>query len=168
MANIRKVPFLTPFQDDSGRLDRTWIKFWEEIPEGLIDEETILGYIEKKATFGLNRSLRTGEVSLTNHFISRSAGTFQEVVVNAKVAPTGQTARIDIKKSSDEGSSWASIFAAGYIELAVGATDLQFYTSVFLDPPSNQIAINDMLRVDCVRAGSVVAGRGIEIVTRWE
>lgn len=167
-TTIRKVPITTPMYDDDGRLSRTWIKFFEEVPEGGLTEEEIAGFVEKKATFGIVRSLSTGEGDLTNHYISRTAGTFQEVMVNCKVPPTGSVARLNILKSSDEGAGWTSIFADEYIELEEGNSNLQEFSLVFLDPPANTILQNDLLRIDCVQAGATVAGREIEVVLRWE
>lgn len=119
---------------------------------------------ERKATFGLLRSLAV-ENDLTNHFICRTGGVFQTIAVNAKVAPV-DAARLDIKKSTDEGASWSSILAGGFIELAPGDTTLQVFTN-FLAAPNNAIAADDLLRIDCVQKGATVAGKQIEVVLRW-
>lgn len=143
-------------------ISRTWIIFWERLFSG----EGGGGDGELKATFGLVRSL-TVEDDLTNHFISRSEGTFVDLVVNAKIPPTGTAARIEIEKSTDEGATWNTIFPApGYITLAIADDERQEFTS-FATGAAGTIAVGDFLRINCTQKGSLTAGKNIEFVLRW-
>ncbi|MFN3326882.1 MAG: hypothetical protein ACK5AZ_25595 [Bryobacteraceae bacterium] len=123
---------------------------------------------ELKATFGLVRPLEVEE-GLTLYFISRSEGTFTDVVAKVRdEAPVGQDAVLDIQISKDDGETWDSIFPAGDANKLVipdGSTAL--VTRTTFDPDHNVIAKDDLLRIDCLQAGTTVPGKGIEVVLRW-
>src|SRR5262245_39009161 len=121
-----RVPVQTPMFDGNGLLTRTWVIFFERLGRVTeITEEGALAAGELKATFGLLRELTIG-ADLTNHYICRSPGTYVNCAVNCKIAPIGSTARLVIEKSTDEGVTWANIFASpAYIELAIGDTTVQ-------------------------------------------
>jgi hypothetical protein len=164
-----RVPKETPMYDDAGNMTRTWIIFFERLFTRAVDKATESGggAGELKATFGLVRLL-TLENDLTNHFISRSAGTFQSLTANAKQPPTGSAAIFDFKKSTDEGQTWNTIFASGPIALAAGDSTRQDFTGVFAVGAAGQIAVGDFLRIDCLQIGSTFAGKDIEFVLKWE
>jgi hypothetical protein len=168
-----RVPIQTPMFDgpaakDLGNVTRTWIIFWERLWRPALDFMA-----EKKATFGLNKALAV-ENDLTLHYISRTSGTFKDLRIKCKTAPTGQAARLQIQKSTDEGDTWATIFAdPGYVELPAGDDSLLEYAPTEDDPlfaagEAGTIAVDDLLRINCLRAGSVDAGKGIEVVLKWE
>src|SRR5262245_18573229 len=163
-----RVPIQTPMFDQNGMVTRAWIIFWERLGKvEEITEEGALSLGELKATFGLLRTLAV-ENDLTNHFICRSPGTFLNVAVNCKTAPTGSTARLVIEKSTNEGVSWSNIFVSpAYIELVVGDTTVQEFSN-FVAAPNNTIAAGNLLRINCIQPGSTVAGKNIEVVLRWE
>lgn len=167
-----RVPIQTPMFDGDmsglGNVHRTWIIFWERIWRSALE------YMEeKKATFGLVKTLTVAN-DLTLHYISRTSGTFVDLAIKAKTAPTGADARIAIEKSTNEGSTWATIFAApGYVVMPAGdATRLDYVPTtaapVFAADTAGQIAKGDLLRINCLQIGSTVAGKDIEVVLRWE
>lgn len=169
-TRIPAVPIRTPMFDGEERQDdeltRTWIIFFERLAgrRGLASS----GVGELKATFGLLRNL-TVEDDLTNHFICRTGGTFYNLAVKPKIAPTGSAARIEIEISKDEGVTWFTIFAGvGYIELAAGDATLQEFEGVFRTDAYGAIAVDELLRINCTQIGSTVAGKNIEFVLLWE
>ncbi len=165
-TRIPAVPVRTAmFQGRDDALTQTWIIFFERLAglHGLATGEDA----ELKATFGLCRTL-TVEDDLTNHFICRTGGTFTNLAVKPKIAPTGCAARIEIEISKDEGVTWHTIFAdPGYIELADDDDTLQEFEGVWADD-YDSIEVDDLLRINCTRIGSSIAGKDIEFVLRWE
>lgn len=153
--------------DEQGNLTRTWIVFFEQLAsreQGWSEEDAG----ELKATFGIVAPL-TVEDDLTNHFISRSSGRFTNLVANAKVAPTGSDAWIDIEKSSNEGSAWGTIFREGHIVLPAGdTTRLEWGADAFVEGAAGTIDVGDFLRINCYQIGSDNPGAEIEFVLRWE
>ncbi len=154
------------FQEGENRLSRTWIIFFERLASARRGLAVGAGG-ELKATFGLVRAL-TVEDDLTNHFICRTGGDFKILAVNAKDPPTGTVARIEIEVSSNEGSNWNTICSApGYIELDIGDGGLQEFTECW-ESAYRTIAVDYLLRINCVQIGSTIAGKNIEFVLLWE
>lgn len=117
-----------------------------------------------KATFGILTSLTVSN-GLTNYYICKNSGSFIETSVKIKdQAPSGSDAHLDIKLSTDDGSTWNSIFTSpAYIVLPNGGTATVTVSNYTIP----QIAKGNLLRIDCLQAGSTNPGKGIEVVTKW-
>lgn len=158
--------------DEHGNMTRTWIIFFERLGKVESSEENETAIGPRKATFGLVREL-TVENDLTLHFIARSPGTFIDIVANGKQPCTGSAARIVIQKSTDEGVTWATIFKSpGYITLPADDDTLLIWTKenddIFAAGDAGKIAAGDLLRINCTQKGSTFAGKGYEVVLRWQ
>ena len=124
-----------------------------------------------RATFGIGigAAQLTGN-DLTNHFMVRFpnfGGTFIEALANCKLpAASGGPLIIDIRKSTDQGSTWNSVFpASGWLTIPVNST-LEVSTTTFASIPNNAVAPGDWLRIDLL-SGSNTDSMGIEVVIRW-
>jgi hypothetical protein len=174
---------------DFGAMSRTWIIFLERLGRWT-ELEGNLGDTEYKATFGLVREL-TVEDDLTLHYIAQKAGRFTEIYANGKTPARGSAARIRIRKKKyadlgDPPTVFESILRdvgaeEGYIELAdadaLGLLPGEAYVErfvhtaeapIFEDGELGTIAPGDLLQISCSQIGSDYAGKGYEIVLRWE
>ncbi len=90
------------------------------------------------------------------------SGTFSKVSIAAKTAPTGAAFVIDILLSSDDGATWASLWATtpgDRPSLAIGSKrgeQTTFETSSF--------TTDDLIRIDIIQVGSTVPGKNIRVV----
>jgi hypothetical protein len=98
----------------------------------------------------------------TNWEILARAGKFTKAWAVAKTGPVGANLIFDILKSTDNGSTWTSIWATNTgnrIQIAAGSnsgSQTSFDTTTF--------AASDLLRIDIVQVGSTTAGSDISIV----
>lgn len=103
----------------------------------------------------------------TNWVIVPNAGTISKIWAKCKTAPTGQPLIWDIDKSTDNGSTWLSIWdatPANRIQLAAGVnngTQTSFDTTTF--------NAGDVFRIDVDQIGSGAAGADctIQMVTLY-
>ncbi len=171
-TRVPHVPVRTPMFEADGRLSRTWIIFFERLwsQPGSGDVVTPPGgpgvtELDRKATFGLVKPLEISD-RLTLYYIVRKAGTFIDCVAKiAEQAPTGSSAILDIERSQDDGSTWASIFSTAKLVLPATSTATVF-TNAF-SPTVNTVAIGNLLRIGCTQTGSVDPGKGVEVVLQW-
>jgi hypothetical protein len=83
------------------------------------------------------------------------------VSADVGATPTGQNAIIDIQLSTDQGSTWNSIFPAGNpAKINIVPAGATFGTVTTFAIPS--AAAGNWMKVVCIQAGSVVAGKGIQ------
>ena len=159
--------------DEFGRITRTWVIFFERLwmqpQSGDVPGSGGAGTVpnDQKATFGLLREL-TVEDRLTLYYIVRRAGTFLDVAAKiAEQAPTGADAILDIQRSTDDGTTWESIFPSGDLLVLPAAATATVLKSTFSDTVTG-VSIGDLLRIGCTQTGSVDPGKGIEVVLQWE
>jgi hypothetical protein len=192
MAATLRVPHETPMYEDpphNTRMSRTWIIFFQKRHGAAAAVEADP---DLKATFGLVRELTIAD-SLTLHYIVVKPGRFVGVLANGKQPCTGSPARIVIEKWHDDGDdetpgAWVNIFAdigeePGYIELAdadtlelePGAPYLEIFSPYvtpvathFKSGDDGAVVAGDLLRINCTQIGATFAGKGYEIVLRWE
>jgi hypothetical protein len=119
------------------------------------------GYIfPQTLLFALSGTRSTG-TDLNGWVIAPCAGKFVKAAIIAKTAPTGAALICDILKSSNNGASWASLWAAtpaNRVQLAAGSRNgnqTAFDTSTF--------AAGDLLRIDIAQVGSTVAGADLTV-----
>jgi len=119
-----------------------------------------------KATFGILTSLTVSN-GLTNYYICENGGNFVETKVKIHdQVPTGSDAILDIKLSTDDGANWNSIYQSGNsnkLVLPNGSTSTLTQKNFAI----TSINKGDLLRIDCLQAGSTNPGKGIEVVTKW-
>ena len=143
--------------------------------DGPIREDWIFGdssLIEvDRATFGvgIGAPQPIGD-DLTNHFMVRQpnfGGMFIEALANCKTPmPSGVLPlNFDIEKSTDQGSTWHTVFGATKLVIPPNST-LQVHQNVFALAPNNSVVPGDWLRVNLL-AGSNEGSADIEIVIRW-
>jgi hypothetical protein len=120
--------------------------------------------IQDKCTFGLVRALTVSN-GLTLDYICRKPGSFLDWAAKITTqAPTGANAILDVKKSTDDGLTWNSIFLPNtQIILPAGSLDTVFVKKFAIEG----IDIGNLLRIDCLQIGSGDPGKGIEVVGRW-
>jgi hypothetical protein len=109
---------------------------------------------EGNAAVGTDQSATYGIVPV--------ACTCSKVWVSAKIAPVGAALILDILKSSNNGSSWTSLWAttpANRPTLAAGANNGS--TASF---DTTSLSAGDWLRIDVAQVGSTVAGSGVVAV----
>lgn len=174
-TRVPHVPVRTPMYDADGKLSRTWIIFFErlwrqpesgDVPGGGGGGGTP-AVNDQKATFGLLRPLEV-DPQLTLYYIVRRAGTFKDVAAKiAEAAPTGADAILDIQRSTDDGTTWASIFPSGSLLVLPAASTATVIKNTF-NGSVNSVAIGDLLRIGCTQPGSLEPGKGIEVVLQWE
>lgn len=79
-------------------------------------------------------------------------------------APASSSIILDIKKSSDSGATWVSIFPAGsLITVSPGFTGIQSKTD--FDTTGGVFVDNDILRIDCTQTDA--AAVGIVVALEW-
>ena len=134
------------------------------------------GKVAGQATFGMGiggPQLLTDDA--TPHYMVRvgvptnalgTGGKFIECLGNAKGFNTlsGLNLYINIDKSSDNGTTWNSIFQSGN-PLVISAPFVQFNQDTFSDT-YNYVNIGDMLRVGLI-GGSDTNSTDIEVTLRW-
>jgi hypothetical protein len=156
------------------RLHRDWLIFFEKRWDRDAAEAEGGTGAAKQAVFNVNKSINTSEESLIpQHWCLGTAhtnggGSFVEVCGHFYVPPSGQDARLNIELSSDDGSTWNSIFADGYITWPQDDDALQDFDQDVFDETYNAIAPGDMLRLNASQVGSATPGRHLFMKLRWE
>ena len=110
-------------------------------------------------------TLTTGNDKNPIWLIVHEACTLKEVFAVLKTAPTGQAVIVDIDVSSDNGSTWTSIWDSGVNRLNVSAGNNAASTVTINNPA---LAKADVLRMDIDQKGSVVAGSTITVEAIYE
>lgn len=99
---------------------------------------------------------------VTNWIIMPNAGKFVKAWIIAKTGPTGAAFICDILKSTNNGTSFTSIWnatPANRIQIAAAAVNgsqTSFDTTTF--------AAGDLLRIDIAQVGSTIAGSDLTVV----
>ena len=109
-----------------------------------------------KIVFQVAGTLTTGE-DKTNWALSTITGTIIRALAICKTAPTGATLIFDIDKSTDNGSTFTSIWdatQANRVQIAAGQRAATPQTSF----DTTSVSIGDVLRVDVDQIGSGAAG----------
>lgn len=119
------------------------------------------GSSSNSATFALAGSLTVGNDVTSNWYICQQAGTFTKAFAIAKAGPTGAALIFDILKSSNNGSTFTSLWAstpANQIQIAAGqvaGSQTSFDTTTY--------AAGDLLRIDVNQVGSTIAGANVTV-----
>ncbi len=97
----------------------------------------------------------------TNWLIVPRNGKIVKAFMAMKTAPTGANFIIDIQKSTDNGSTFATIWSTTGNRLTVTATNKTGSQTSF---DVTSIAEGDLLRCDIVQVGSTIAGQDVTVV----
>ncbi len=89
------------------------------------------------------------------------SGTFTQWSVIAKTAPVGADLIIDIKKSSNQGSTWTSLWATHAANRPTIADGAKYATGTAFD--TTTYSDGDILRIDIIQVGSGTAGSNIAV-----
>lgn len=119
------------------------------------------GYIiPRRITFSLPGP-RTVQTDCTNWVILGKAGKFVKAWAQTKSGPTGAALICDILKSSNNGSTWATIWstAGNRVTVADGSSN---GTTVTFDTAT--YAAGDILRIDVAQVGSTLAGSDVTVM----
>jgi hypothetical protein len=118
---------------------------------------------EKKMTFGIGieTPLVVG-TSLTNWGEPNSSGTPFRISIACKTPPATQNLILDIYKSSNNGSSWTSLFSSKPT-YPIGTPGRLNITSGFVSLQITELV--DLLRIDCLQTDGVC--QDCEVVLEW-
>jgi hypothetical protein len=156
----------------------TRIRTIQSSPKGLIGGGGDSGGAgEKKATWGILRKFRTGDLSLVpNYYIAKSSGTFTDLAIKCYQPPISSddsVTTLDIQISSDDGATWRSIFPpGGFILDASGLTQTITTFAVATingyKGAAREGEPRDIMRIACLSTANVEIGYGIELVLSWD
>ncbi len=168
---IPAVPLRTPMFDGQdfaavcGNLTRTWIIFFESLlpPSGFQSID--------KVTFGLGiGAAQPVGNDLTTHGQCFTDGLLLGAYGNAKTPPSTTALYLDILRSTNQGSTWNSIFKTGGVadanKLVIPATNsARNKQTTFVTSPYS-VSVGDWWRIDLL-AGSGVDAQNINVVLVW-
>jgi Pectate lyase superfamily protein len=112
-------------------------------------------------TFALAGAQTTGNDKTTNWVIVTRACKITKAFAIAKTGPTGAAMILDIDRSTDNGSTWTSIWAStpsNRVQIAAAAvagTQTSFDTTLLTE--------GDVLRIDVPQIGSTIAGSNVTV-----
>jgi hypothetical protein len=136
-----------------------------------------LSPINPKATFNLIGGPWDSDTDLTTHDIVRVSGQLVVCTAQAKTAPSGGDAEFEIAKSSDNGTTWVTLFGDTKLTIPDGSTDVISFTD-FVGAGSPDftmtVAAGDLLRIDMNLPGnftsplmSTTGPSNVTIVLEW-
>lgn len=96
---------------------------------------------------------------LTNQVVIPTACTITKCYLYAKTAPVGASLILDILRSTDEGSTWTSLWATNPGNRPTLATTDKYATFTSFD--TTNLAAGDLLRIDSIQVGSSTPGREV-------
>lgn len=109
---------------------------------------------------GIGTPLVVG-TDVTNWLTMSKAGTFTRVDIVAKTAPTGADMIIDIKKSSNGGASFTSLWNITPANRPTILDGVKTGAQTVFDTAA--FAAGDILRCDVIQVGSTIAGQNVTV-----
>lgn len=164
--------FDTIYTEFNGSISNANIDASAAIEESKISFNTSTGHdhdgtdskaIPKALVFTVTGTITTG-TSVAPVLLSTGALTISKAYANVKTAPTGQALKVDIDKSTDNGSNWTSIWnttPANRLEIAAASTS---GTETSFDTTS--LAEGNLLRLNIDQVGSTVAGADLTVTIK--
>lgn len=164
--------FSTIYNEFNGSISNDNIDASAAIEESKISFNTSTGHdhdgtdskaIPKAIVFTVTGTLTTG-TSVAPVLLSTGSLTISKAYVNVKTAPSGADLIVDIDKSSDNGSTWTSIWntnQANRVKVADGSTS---GTETSFDTTS--LSESDLLRLNIDQVGSTTAGADLTVTVK--
>jgi hypothetical protein len=89
-----------------------------------------------------------------------------KVYACAKTAPTGASIILDILYSTDNGTTFTSLWATNPGNRPVIAIGSKFSTTIVFD--TTTIAAGALVRLDVIQVGSIVAGQDVTVQLQYQ